>query len=204
MDAALPSKQALRSRVLAARGALGPAERLERSRAVTARLLDLELFHRCRSLALYAAIGAEVDTSEIAHAAASRGKRVAFPRVRGGARALRFAACALDELVPGPHGTREPPPSAPDVEAADLDLVLVPGVAFDARGGRLGRGGGHYDATLAALPRGVARLGLAFELQVVPAVPREAHDEPLDGVITEARVLFRLPPGPAQGKSSPP
>jgi 5-formyltetrahydrofolate cyclo-ligase len=86
----------------------------------------------------------------------------------------------------------------------ELDLVVVPGVAFDAEGRRLGRGGGYYDATLALLPRGAARLGVAFEIQVVPAVPEEPHDVRLDGVVTEARVLFPLTPSPASGIPSRP
>ena len=73
---------------------------------------------------------------------------------------------------------------------ADLDLVLVPGVAFDGAGRRLGRGAGHYDATLAALgPRGRA-VGLAFEAQLLAEVPCEAHDAHLDALVTEARVAL--------------
>jgi 5-formyltetrahydrofolate cyclo-ligase len=71
--------------------------------------------------------------------------------------------------------------------------VLVPGVAFDARGRRLGRGRGHYDATLAGLPASARRVGLAFELQIVSAVPQEPHDALLDTIVTEARVLVPLP-----------
>ena len=74
--------------------------------------------------------------------------------------------------------------------ATEIDLVVVPGVAFDAAGRRLGRGRGHYDATLAGLPAGAARIGLAFELQLVPEIPEEPHDVRLDAVVTEARVLF--------------
>jgi 5-formyltetrahydrofolate cyclo-ligase len=77
--------------------------------------------------------------------------------------------------------------------------VVVPGVAFSQDGHRLGRGGGHYDATLAQMPRAV-RLGVAFEAQLVAELPREPHDAPLDAVVTESRVLLlprvrRDPPG---------
>jgi 5-formyltetrahydrofolate cyclo-ligase len=102
---------------------------------------------------------------------------------------MEFAECAAAGLVLGSTRALEPPASAPIVPPREVDLVCVPGVAFDTRGGRLGRGRGHYDATLALLPRSAFRVGLAFESQIVPAVPAEPHDERLDAVVTEARVL---------------
>jgi 5-formyltetrahydrofolate cyclo-ligase len=124
--------------------------------------------------------------------------------VAEGARCLAYGECEHDALVAGALRTREPHPAAPAVALADLDLVFVPGVAFDAHGGRLGRGRGHYDATLAALPAGAARVGLAFDLQIVPEVPQEPHDAPLDAVVTESRVLFPLtPPAAARIPSLP-
>jgi len=81
--------------------------------------------------------------------------------------------------VRGPFGAAEPPPGAPEIDLAEIGCVVLPGVAFSLDGLRLGRGGGHYDATLAAMPR-AARIGVAFDLQIVPALPREPHDATLD------------------------
>ncbi len=183
------AKRELRRRIIAARAALSPAEREERSRDAALRIVGLEAFRSARTVALYAPLGAEVATAEIARRAEADGKRVAWPRLAGAALAMEFAACPAAALVPGPLGALEPPASAPAVRLEETDLVVVPGVAFDARGRRLGRGRGFYDATLAALPRGTARVGLAFEMQLVPEVPAEAHDAPLDAVVTERRVL---------------
>jgi 5-formyltetrahydrofolate cyclo-ligase len=116
------------------------------------------------------------------------GVRVLFPRSVPGDRRLRFAACAPGELVPGPLGAREPPSGAPDVAPDEIDCVLVPGLGFSLDGHRLGRGGGHYDATLAAMPR-ATRIGVAFEAQLMPTLPREPHDASLDALVTEARTL---------------
>jgi len=102
---------------------------------------------------------------------------------------MEFAACALDDLVAGPARVLEPPASAPAVPSIEVDLIAMPGLAFDVLGRRLGRGRGHYDATLAGLPRRAFRAGLAFESQVVPEVPAEPHDERVDAVVTEARLL---------------
>jgi 5-formyltetrahydrofolate cyclo-ligase len=197
-----PSKQALRDAVVAARRRLVPEDRAARSGEIAARLVALDPWARAGTVGLYAPMGAEVDTSAIADAAVASGKRVAFPMLTGGDRALAFALCASRDLVAGALRTREPPPSAPALPLAELDLVLVPGVAFDLECRRLGRGRGHYDATLALLRDGAARVGLAFEVQLVPRIPHEPHDVALDAVITEARVLFPLPLTGAAANSS--
>jgi 5-formyltetrahydrofolate cyclo-ligase len=183
------SKQALRETVLAARRAIPAAERARRSELVARRFLEEPSFLHARTVAVYAAMGAEVDPAPLARALAERGCRVAFPLVVGGTRALAYATCAAEELVAGPQGTRQPPPGCEPIPLAELELVLVPGVAFDLRCRRLGRGGGHYDATLAALPPRSVRVGLAFEAQLVPEVPVEGHDAAVDAVVTEERVL---------------
>ena len=118
---------------------------------------------------------------------AARGARLAFPRA-GPDRHLAFALCAPADLVRGALGAAEPPPWAPAVDPRELGCILMPGVAFSEDGLRLGRGGGYYDATLRDLPD-AARVGLAFDAQIVPTLPREAHDATMDAVVTETRVL---------------
>jgi 5-formyltetrahydrofolate cyclo-ligase len=191
------AKQALRDTVIVARLRLSPEERAALSHAVAERVVVLDAFVRARTVALYAPMGAEVDTAEIARIGASLGKRLAYPRLLEGDRALGFAACHADALLPGALRTREPPPGAPAISPGEIDLVLVPGVAFDARGRRLGRGRGHYDATLAGLPASARRVGLAFELQIMSVIPQERHDALLDVIVTEARVIVPMPPAEA-------
>jgi 5-formyltetrahydrofolate cyclo-ligase len=91
----------------------------------------------------------------------------------------------------GPMGIRQPAPEAPHAERADIDLVLVPGVAFDAACRRLGRGGGFYDRLLALEDWPAPRVALAFEVQLTEQLPEEEHDRPVDAVVTEERVLIR-------------
>ncbi len=185
------SKQALREIITVVRLRLSPEDRALRSQQIAARVVSLDAFARAETIALYSAMQAEVDEAEIAQAALAGGKRVAYPLVVPGQRALAFAICSPERLVPGVMGTREPPPGSPVVPPEEIDLALVPGVAFDVRCGRLGRGRGHYDATLARLRPSAARVGLAFEVQLVPSLPSEPHDESLDAVVTESRVLAR-------------
>jgi 5-formyltetrahydrofolate cyclo-ligase len=189
-DAMRPSdaKRALRSELIALRARLSLDDRFERSRVVAERLEALPLLTTARTVALYAPLGTEVDALELARRLTQRGARVAFPRVVEGDRRLAFGRCDPCALVRGPLGAREPPPGATVVDGADIDVFVIPGVAFSLDGLRLGRGGGYYDATLRAFPR-AARVGACFDLQLVPTLPREPHDAPLDAVVTDARTL---------------
>ena len=189
-------KRILRERLIAVRSGLPLASREAASLAIAARLASLPAWVRARTVALHAPLGAEVDTAELARLAKAAGKRIAWPRISSTGVVLEFACCGADELVPGPARALEPPRTAPSLPLDALDLVVVPGVAFDASGRRLGRGRGHYDATLARLRPGTARVGLAFEEQVVERVPVDPHDVPLDVVVTGSRVL---PPASDRG-----
>ncbi|HEX9241195.1 MAG TPA: 5-formyltetrahydrofolate cyclo-ligase [Anaeromyxobacter sp.] len=188
-------KRPLRSELIAARARLTSDERAARSALVAERIAKVPGFADAKVLALYAPIGTELDVTEIARRALAGGIRLAYPRVVRGARRLAYAQCEPGRLVSGELGTHEPPPGAPEILLADIECAIVPGLGFSTDGHRLGRGGGHYDATLAAMPRAL-RVGVAFDVQVVPELPREPHDEPLDAVVTDLRVLLFPRHGP--------
>ena len=118
------------------------------------------------------------------------GKRVALPRVRTdeAARRLDFYEVASLEkcLTQGVFGILEPDPAKTRlIEPANIDCILVPGVAFDNAGRRLGRGKGYYDRFLGGAARNAAKIGLAFSFQLIERVPAEAHDQRVDEVITD-------------------
>ncbi|HEY6002625.1 MAG TPA: 5-formyltetrahydrofolate cyclo-ligase [Anaeromyxobacter sp.] len=183
------AKRALRSELIAARARIPHEARAEKSRAIADRIEAVAPFREARVIALYAPLGTEVDGVEIARRALRRGARVVFPRAVAGERRLAFAPCAPGELVRGPLGAGEPPAGCEEVAPDEIGCVVLPGVGFSLDGFRLGRGGGYYDATLRAMP-GAARLGVAYDVQVLPALPREPHDAPLDALVTESRTLF--------------
>ncbi|RMH42834.1 MAG: 5-formyltetrahydrofolate cyclo-ligase, partial [Deltaproteobacteria bacterium] len=141
-----------------------------------------------QTIGLYAAFRSELATAPLAGALADAGATLAYPRVDRAARRLVFHAVADPrDLRPGVLGIPEPPPDAPAVDLTAVAAFVVPGLAFDRSGGRLGWGRGYYDATLAAAPR-ARRIGYAFELQLVEIVPVDDHDAPMDCVITEAGI----------------
>ena len=136
------------------------------------------------TLALYAALPNEIPLDATFDEARARGIRCVFPRCLPGMRVLEFREVhALAELVASGN-LREPRGDAPLVPLHSIDALLVPGLAFTREGGRLGRGGGAYDATLPAL--GHARtLGVTSESCLYPTLPLEAHDVLLQAVVTE-------------------
>jgi 5-formyltetrahydrofolate cyclo-ligase len=182
-------KRPARSELIAARARLTLDERDRHSAAIADRVQTIPGFLDAKLLAVYAAIGTEVDVAALARRAVARGVRVVYPRVVHNDRRLAYAEAQPDRLVPGPLGTLEPPPGSREVALGEIECAVVPGIGFSRDGHRLGRGGGHYDATLAEMTRAL-RIGVGFEVQVVPELPHEPHDQPLDAVATELRVLL--------------
>ena len=143
------------------------------------------------SIALYAPKGSEVDTALVDASARARGLRVAYPRVVDGDRRLELREATPEALVPSRFGLREPV-GGEVVAIAEIAAFVVPGLAFDRAGWRIGWGRGHYDATLAAATPSALRIGLAFECQLIDEVPHDPHDARLHYVVTEA-ATYRTP-----------
>ncbi|MDF1566100.1 MAG: 5-formyltetrahydrofolate cyclo-ligase [Deltaproteobacteria bacterium] len=187
MAVSAKSKRDLRRRLLAHRGALDPASVQAAGEAVIRHLTDASFFEGARTIGIYAAVRGEVPLEPLfAHLGA---QRLAYPRMEPGSRTLSFWVLEPGAaLVPGPFEIPTPPPgrSLP-VPLDALDLILVPGVAFDREGNRLGQGGGYYDATLPETP--AIRVGVAHGFQILEALPRDAHDAPVDHLVTPDGVL---------------
>jgi len=190
------SKATLRARVVGVPPPFTPSEAEERGRRAQEHLAAASFFGTARTVALYAALPSEVSTWELMDAARSAGRRVCFPRIRDGAKVLAFLQVdARSALRLGRWGILEPEADALAVALPQIDLFVVPGLAFGSRGERLGRGGGHYDATLAAAGRGAQRVGLAWSHQVIEGIPMEPHDAWMDWVATEDALHVGCPPG---------
>ena len=129
-------------------------------------------------------IGPEVATRPILERAWSEDKRIACPKVEWRPRGLvSYAVTAADQLVEGRGGLLEPDPERARPVEEGFDLVLVPGLAFDRRGGRIGYGAGFYDRFLEETD--ALKVALAYSLQVIDSVPVEPHDVPVDRILTE-------------------
>lgn len=181
-------KKNLRREMLAKRDGLTRDEIQTKSIRVADRLLALEAYSRAERIFTFLSFGSELDTRPIVEAALADGKTVIVPRVNRETKALDlYEIKGYDGLVPGGYGILEPTDDHVRVSENDVDLILVPGVAFDEEGGRLGYGAGFYDKILSKTR--AALVALCFELQVVPEVPREPHDIPVPLILTEERVI---------------
>ncbi|WP_305042983.1 5-formyltetrahydrofolate cyclo-ligase [Geoalkalibacter sp.] len=164
------------------------------SRLAQQHLIAGDAFQQARTLALYSPINNEVFTEEVFSTARALRKRVFYPRVVG--QHLEFAEVGdRSQLVHGRFGILEPP-AGPTLPVADLDLLVLPGVAFDQSGHRLGYGKGFYDRTLHLADAGCFLFGLCFEFQRVAALPCEAHDVPMHFVVTETGTYPSQQPRP--------
>ncbi|HET7854410.1 MAG TPA: 5-formyltetrahydrofolate cyclo-ligase [Candidatus Methylomirabilis sp.] len=183
------SKGAVRTQMRRLREGLAPADREERSRRIAERLRRLEAFWRARRVLFYAADGGEVETLPLLERWIEGGRKVILPRVEGETMIL-VEVDGLKDLAPGYGGLLEPRSDRGRVVPwEEVEVALVPGLAFDLEGNRLGRGGGHYDRTLACIGPKVLKIGLAFDFQVVDRLPVEARDVPVDCVVTESRMI---------------
>ena len=188
------AKVALRQRVLAARDVLPAAAQAAASAAIGARILARADFMSARTVLLTLPFGSEWDTIAVVRAALAAGKTVTMPRVDPATRTLVLHAICdpARDVLAGYRDIPEPRPACLPVSVDAIDFVLVPGVAFDRAGRRLGYGGGYYDRLLPLLPARAARVAGAFEVQLVDHVPAAPHDVAIDAVVTESRA-FAVP-----------
>ncbi len=182
-------KQVLRERLLKKLRQQAQKSRLAKSRRIAVRLRRLSVYRRAKFLLCYAAFDGEVESRPLMERALAEGKRVAVPVTQRGTR--RIVPVEIQEVRRGlsrrgNFGILEPRLKAGrSVPLRSLDLLIVPGVAFDRQGRRLGRGGGYFDRFLARVPRQVPRVGLAFRFQLLKKLPQEPHDQPVCRVVTD-------------------
>ncbi len=168
---------------------LSPGDWTTASERVCQRVRDLDAWRGARWVGAYAAMSREIDVGPLMEEALARGMRVAVPGwdEASGTYGFREVRDPGRDLIDGPHRARVPRGECEAVDPGRLDFVLVPGIAFDGRGGRLGRGKGFYDRLLAC--SGGVTCGVGADEQWVPQVPVESHDVRLDWVLLPGRTV---------------
>ncbi len=176
-------KDQVRAAARAARAQLTPERREAAAEAAAAQLLAVPELRAARRVLVYAPMPDELDPF-LANREPSPLAQLVWPRVADRAAGkLTLHACAESELVTGGFGLREPRADAPQVALADIDVVLVPGLAFDQAGYRVGYGKGYYDRLLAPAPESLLTIGLCFEETFYPEIAHDDHDIPVARVI---------------------
>ncbi|MEM9372569.1 MAG: 5-formyltetrahydrofolate cyclo-ligase [Planctomycetota bacterium] len=188
-------KATLRASVSRAVARMRDGEREHASERIVRSIADSGWWQSAGCALIYASDGTEPDVDALIEIARDARKPLAVPGIDWASRSIQPRLVrSADDLEIGRHGIRVPRQTCQDAEPGSIDLVLVPGVAFDRSGGRLGRGGGFYDRFLAsgrARPMGAGGVtptafGVGFAAQIVERVPMEPHDQRMDGLVTDA------------------
>jgi len=161
--------------------------RIEKSLLIKEKLFALSEFKKANTIMLYTSTDFEVDTNSIIDEALKAGKRVAVPYVlKEGKRMVpSLIKNRTSDLSPGPYGIYQPTEkSFMECPCSEIDLVVVPGIAFTKGGARLGRGAGYYDRFLSGLSKKTRTVGIAFTEQIVPVLPQTQNDIPVQMLIT--------------------
>ncbi len=182
------AKAITRQTAMSRRDAMTEAARADASQVI-AQTMVREVFASLPAgaiITLYAAKGSEVATAELDQAARNQGLIVGYPRVMPGTRILKFFSAEIEMLEPSPFGLREPALTAPELSLGEIAVMVIPALAVDANGTRIGWGRGYYDSTV-PLATHALRVAVVFDCQWVGEVPRAPHDSNVNLIITESR-----------------
>jgi 5-formyltetrahydrofolate cyclo-ligase len=184
------AKALLRVDLKKRRDSLSNAEKNWAAEKVFSRVTQMLAWQKAKTVCLYSSFQGELPTPVLIQEALRAGKKVALPRV-----AADNVSCTLHlikdtgSLVVSNLGISEPSPQLPAIDPSAVDLFLVPGIGFDRAGHRLGHGAGFYDRLLAANHNKAFRLGYAYDFQILPAIPSELHDVPVDAIATPSEII---------------
>lgn len=187
----LPAKQSLRKEMLFKRNSLSATQLRHDSDLIHHRLVTLPQWKKARTIACYMPLPGEVDTRGLIEQAWKNKQLVCLPKIKSHSFDMAFYALEqFDDLKQGPYGLMQPS-IGKEILAAEIDLMIVPGLAFDLHGHRLGFGKGYYDRYLKTY-KGML-LALAFDWQLVPQVPHDAHDQIVQMIATPSAVYDAQP-----------
>ncbi len=185
------TKEELRKKILSKRFKMSQREVQAKSEVICSSLISSELFREAKIIALYSPIKKEVRTEDVFTAAKSEGKIVGFPVSNSdNIEITYFEVDDMSELLEGTYGIMEPSTDTKKmIMDSDIDLIIIPGVAFDERGFRIGYGGGYFDRLLEKDDIKATTIALAFDTQVVLRIPEESHDMRVNFIFTENRKI---------------
>jgi 5-formyltetrahydrofolate cyclo-ligase len=195
MDDILETKAGIRKTVSQAIGNLSQSEMATKNRQVVRRLYEFANFMEASVVLLYKNKANEVDSGDIIHRSYDFNKVVVLPSFNIEKHTMR--PMKVDnpdtDLIMGHRGILEPNPNrCKTVPIEFIDIAIIPGTAFDEKGGRVGSGEGYYDRLIPRLPVTTRKVALAFECQIMQQIPMTSHDKHVDMIITEERVIYKI------------
>ena len=195
MEEIREKKQEVRNEIANRLAALKPDRVAQKAKAIEDRLFEFANFLESRIALLYTPAANEVGTMDIIKRSFAYSKIIVLPAFDP--ETYQMTLMKIDDLdkdlVEGARGNLEPNPERCKVVPIDcLDIAIIPGIALDEKGGRIGSGQGYYDRLIPDLPITTRKVGLVFEDQIMQLVPQESHDKHVDIIVTEARIIYKI------------
>ena len=183
-------KKALRRKILDERKNINIVKKEDMDNKILDKLYESEYYRKSKKIFIYISYDSEINTKGIINKALEDNKKVYVPRTEFKNRLMdAVEIMSLDNLVESDFGILEPSIKEPYIDPNELDLIVVPGVAFDKQGGRMGYGAGFYDRYFKKINKDIIKLALAYEFQTLEKVPMNELDIPVDCIITENEVI---------------
>lgn len=187
-------KKILRKEILTKRNNIDIAEKEKMDKKILDRFYESKYYKEAKNIFIYISYESEIDTKDIINKAFNDNKKIYVPRTEFKTRLMDAVEIkSLDNLVKSEYGILEPSVKEPHIDPNELDLIVVPGVAFDRDGGRMGYGAGFYDRYFKKISndniKRIVKLALAYDFQVLEEVPMNAQDIPVSYIITEKEFI---------------
>lgn len=183
-------KNKIRKDIIEKRDSLDLNEKKSFDQIIIERLKETDAYRKSKNIFFYIGFGSEIDTAKYIEEFLIEGKKVFVPRTNMAIKTMEAVEItSLGELERNKFGILEPNKDKKSTDKNLLQLVIMPGVAFDVDKGRIGYGGGYYDKYLENIDEGIPKIALAYEIQIIDNVPREDHDILPDFIITEKRTI---------------
>ena len=183
-------KKLLRKTMIEKRDAVDILDRQKADKEIKNTLINEEFYYMSKNIFIYVGFGSEINTSIYIKKFLDDGKKIYVPKIKKASRIMEAVEInGLEDLMENRFGILEPGDENQGVKKEILDLIILPGVAFDEKGGRLGYGGGYYDTFLQDTLSGITKVALAYDFQIIDLIPLEDHDMKADYIITEKRSI---------------
>ena len=187
-------KKMLRKEILAKRKNIDTAKKEDMDKKIVDKFYESKYYKEAKNIFIYISYDSEINTKEIINKALIDNKRVYVPRTEFKTRLMdAVEITSLDNLIESEYGILEPAMEEPHIEPDELDLIVVPGVAFDRNGGRMGYGAGFYDRYFKQISKDnmkkVIKLALAYDFQILEKIPMNEQDVPVNYIITEKEFI---------------
>ncbi|AOR22492.1 5-formyltetrahydrofolate cyclo-ligase [Clostridium taeniosporum] len=187
----LEEKKELRKKILNLRKEINSTEKKNFDNIIHKKFFESKFYSQCRNIFVYISYDSEIDTKTLIIKALKDGKNIYVPRTNYKTKLMEAVKItSLENLIEDRYGILQPKESELSTELNNIDLVIIPGVAFDINGGRMGYGGGFYDRYLNKCKKDIFKIALAYDFQVIDYIPMDKHDISVDCVITNTKEII--------------